>query len=376
MEGHSAGNSTDAGGILSTGTSLHKEMIHHCSPVMTGFKVCIGITGVVGNMLVVIIVCKHKTLFRRQVKSVYIVNQSFIDGLASAVLVLQSLLRADLMSVMGIFGADMYCKFWVSQVPLWGLMLSSTYNLVAISIERYIAIVHPIWHRTSFTVAKSRVSLVVIWLFGLSYLSAVLVPESGVVDGVCHISYFYPACDVPLTVHMVRGTVSWLLPLVLHCVCYSRILIILRTRVATNTNVSVINTQTTSTRQAAYTRGSHHTPGHAKVFPSASVVNPSFRDTMPGQTTSANALVSERQRQYENTRKNVIKTFALVTACYFICWTPHKVYITMYNFGLVCTFGSFFQAMVMLAFINCCINPFIYIAKFDAFKMAVFAMFE
>ena len=380
MEGHSTGNSSNDGGVLSTGTSLHKDMVHHwhCSPVMTGFKVCIGITGVVGNMLVVIIVCKHKTLFRRQVKSVYIVNQSFIDGLASAVLVLQSLLRADLMSVMGEFGANVYCKLWVSQLPLWGLMMSSTYNLVAISIERYIAVVHPIWHRTSFTVAKSRVSLAVIWMFGLSYLSAVLVPKSGVVDGVCHVSYFYPACDIPLTVHVVFVTVSWLLPLVLHCVCYSRILVILRTRVANNTNVSVINTQTTSTRQAAYTGGSHQTSGHVKVFPSTSViVNSSFRDEIKGQTTSANALESERQRHCEKTRKNVIKTFALVTACYFICWTPHQVYITMYNFGLVGTFGSsFFQATVVLVFINCCINPFIYIAQFDAFKMAVFAMCE
>ena len=93
--------------------------------------------------------------------------------------------------------------------------------------------------------------------------------------------------------------------------------------------------------------------------------------------TSANALESERQRHCEKTRKNVVKKFALVTACYCICWTPHKVYITMYNSGLVGTFGSsFFQATVVLVFINCCINPFIYIAQFDAFKMAVFAMCE
>ena len=159
-------------------------------PVMTAIKVCIGVTGLVGNSLVVFVMYKYRKLFLH-LKTIYIINQGVLDGLTSAVLILTSLLRSDLMSRMDSVSAELFCRLWLSQIPLWGLITSSTYNLMAISVERYLAIAHPIWHKTSFTETKTRSSVVVIWLFGITFMTSYMVPTTGVSHGRCLRSYFW-----------------------------------------------------------------------------------------------------------------------------------------------------------------------------------------
>ena len=172
MESNATTRINGSAGVLQNIISSIEEQGPAVLPVMTAIKVCIGVTGLVGNSLVVFVMYKYRQLFLH-LKTVYVVNQSILDGLTSAVLVLTSLLRSDLMSRMDSVSAELFCRLWLSQILLWGLMTSSTYNLMAISVERYLAIVHPIWHRTSFTETMTRSSVVVIWLFGITYMTSV-----------------------------------------------------------------------------------------------------------------------------------------------------------------------------------------------------------
>ena len=173
------------------------------SPIMTAIKVAIGVTGVIGNLLVVVVMYKYKKLFM-QVKSAYIINQSFIDGLASAVLILLSLLRPYLVLDMDSVLAEVYCRIGMTQLPLWGLMASSSFNLMAISAERYLAVVHPLWYRTRFTDRKSRVSIVFIWIFGISYVALYEVHSSGITHGECVPLYRWPSVAAARAVGMVQ----------------------------------------------------------------------------------------------------------------------------------------------------------------------------
>ena len=88
MDGNVTSNITDFGGDLQNETIQTLPV----SPFLTTIKIIIGVTGLVGNVLVVVVFYKYKTLFQ-QVKSVYIVNQSFIDGLVSALLIAVSFVR-------------------------------------------------------------------------------------------------------------------------------------------------------------------------------------------------------------------------------------------------------------------------------------------
>ena len=38
-------------------------------------------------------------------------------------------------------------RLWTSHVWSMSFMISSTYNLVMLTLERYVGIIHPIWHK-------------------------------------------------------------------------------------------------------------------------------------------------------------------------------------------------------------------------------------
>ena len=42
-------------------------------------------------------------------------------------------------------------------MPLWGMLVSSTYGIVALTFERFLAVVYPIWHKTKFNRNKACV---------------------------------------------------------------------------------------------------------------------------------------------------------------------------------------------------------------------------
>ena len=115
-----------------------------------------------------------------------ILNQSCIDFIASLLVILATTTRTPVIDLSGITG-DVFCKLWPSDLPLWTLLSSSSYALIVLTIERYVAIVHPIFHHNSF----SRIKLLLLagsaWLAGLMAVLCVIVPTSGVIDGRCYV---------------------------------------------------------------------------------------------------------------------------------------------------------------------------------------------
>ena len=43
-------------------------------------------------------------------------------------------------------------------MPLWGMLVSSTYGIVALTFERFLAVVYPIWHKTKFNRNKASLT--------------------------------------------------------------------------------------------------------------------------------------------------------------------------------------------------------------------------
>ena len=39
------------------------------------------------------------------------------------------------------------CRVWLSRVPLWSMLVASTYSVLAVTVERYLAIIHPIVYK-------------------------------------------------------------------------------------------------------------------------------------------------------------------------------------------------------------------------------------
>jgi len=40
------------------------------------------------------------------------------------------------------------CRFWLSRSQLWSLLNASTYGIILTTIDRYVAVVYPVWYST------------------------------------------------------------------------------------------------------------------------------------------------------------------------------------------------------------------------------------
>ena len=75
---------------------------------------------------------------------------------------------------------------------------------------------------------------------------------------------------------------------------------------------------------------------------------------------------------FELARTNTIKMLLLVVLGFVICWSSNSIYFMMYNLGFSVNWNNvFYKFTVVMAFLNCTINPFIYLAKYHDFQTAL-----
>ena len=82
--------------------------------------------------------------------NILIVNQSVIDMLASLFTLLTAVVEVDgtRMSPDSIWD-QFVCRIWLTRTPLWAVLSTSTYNIFLTTIERYIAVIYPIWYNNN-----------------------------------------------------------------------------------------------------------------------------------------------------------------------------------------------------------------------------------
>ena len=99
--------------------------------------------GLPGNLLTVVVIL-YSSRMRKKPFNMFIIHQSCIDFLSCLVTLLLQFYNST--AHVSESGADIYCRIWVSTSLQWILMLCSSYNLTAMSIERHQAITKPLKH--------------------------------------------------------------------------------------------------------------------------------------------------------------------------------------------------------------------------------------
>ena len=128
---------------------------------MIGLKITIGIVGFFGNTMVCIVLRKMKS----EKVNFLIGSQATIDLIASVVMIADAFSNALYPSPVPNhpIRGYLFCMLWHWTTVLFCLFSASTYNLIAIAVERYIAILHPIYHRTKFSHKKAIILGCVAW---------------------------------------------------------------------------------------------------------------------------------------------------------------------------------------------------------------------
>ena len=301
--------SEDEGGAL----SLSPEQVAYC---------VIGSVGLAGNVVVVVVILRSASM-RKVVTTTFIVNQSLVDALVAAILVINYLPHTNARTAFSATHVwdQFVCRVWMNKSLLWAMFMVSSLNLVALTVERLVAVAKPLWHKISFTRSKQAVILALLW--GLGPLTAIV---HGVIDASISPSgeciRFGMGGSLGRAIGFLQISLEFAFPVLVFIVSYSIIAWILhrQEKVMTQHNPMAI-------------------------------------------TTSSKKVHGGR---------NVIKTMVLVSLCFAVCWSSNEVYYIMYLMGVTIDFGSpFYVLSVNIVFVNCCCNPFIYIFQYKAFQREV-----
>ena len=76
--------------------------------------------------------------------------------------------------------------------------------------------------------------------------------------------------------------------------------------------------------------------------------------------------------KFQLARRNTIKTLLIIGCGFIVCWSQNHASYLLYNLGYNLDFnGTYFQYTVLMGFLNCTINPFIYLAQYRDYQVAL-----
>ncbi|KAK2145689.1 hypothetical protein LSH36_662g01002 [Paralvinella palmiformis] len=301
----------------------------------------IGFLGLLGNVFVVVVIFSSK-IMRIHRTNIFIVNQCFIDATVAVFLILTTIFENDGRQFDASNVSDvLLCKLWLNKLWLWSFLVSSTYNLMALTFERYLAIVHPFVHKVKVTSGKLALTLAAVWLIGPLYNMAYMLPSTVIKQhGNCSVYSEWPSARTQNIVGVVTIIFQFIIPLFFQIACYALIALNLRRRL-----------EPPASGHDAQSRGS--------------LVSPTGGNELHNQNISS-AL------------KNIIKTVFIVSICFLFCWTWNQIYYLMFHLnhdGAASFSSTFYNFTVVMVFVNCCVNPFVYSAKYKAFQRATKNLF-
>ncbi|XP_038069069.1 cholecystokinin receptor type A-like [Patiria miniata] len=212
------------------------------SPLLDAVNTIIACLAVLGNGMVITVM-----LLRRRVFSSFtnrlILHQSIIDAIAVIMFFLHHVVIKSphvSVSMKENINDHLVCRFVYSDFALWCVNVTSTYNHVVISLERFMATCYPVKHRNTLTKTKFKIVVPAVWIVGIiDNVPLLFVNEPHL--GCCQMAslqsgWLYVLYTFPITV-------EYLVPVTVMIFTYTRILIMLTKKLADpgNAALNVIN---------------------------------------------------------------------------------------------------------------------------------------
>ena len=189
----------------------------------------IGVLGFTGNTFIVIVMSSCHSV-RVQVTNIYLINQGIVDALASLFLTSFTLTSSDGTGLSESYNDQLLCRLWLTRFPVWGTVMSSTYSLLVLTIDRYCRIVHPFMYKKHFSKRIVVGMIIFAWFVGPLYNISWEWPTSDVIDGQCLAFSLWPSARTAQMVGITTVGLQYFLPLFTFVYYYSRIIIMTRSR--------------------------------------------------------------------------------------------------------------------------------------------------
>lgn len=286
------------------------------------FVSIIFIIGFVGNVMVVIVVSRTRSMHTPT--NCYLVSLAIADIMLLVSAPLPTIAEYFLIIDQSLLGA-VGCAIMVFCQYL-GVNVSSL-SITAFTVERYIAICHPMRAQTMCTVKRAKRIIAALWLFGICYCVPwlVLITTKPIYyrDGsMIETCTFKLARANYLTYYMTDLVIFYIIPLLLTCILYGLIGRIL------------------------FTSTIPSTPGKA------------INGVNGGKKSSSS-------------RVQVIKMLAVVVGMFATLWMPYRVYVVYNSFAKQRYQDLWFLLFCrIMVYMNSAINPILYNAMSVKFRRA------
>ncbi|KAG7270428.1 hypothetical protein CRUP_035407 [Coryphaenoides rupestris] len=290
---------------LKCGMSGNHNFIFTMVPVVYSFNFVIG---VVGNSMVVTVIYRYMKL--KTVANVFVVNLAISDLTFLITLPMWATFTAT--GYHWPFGSFL-CK------ASGGLVIFNLYTsiffLTALSVDRYLAIVHPVRSRRYRTVGYARITCVLVWLFAfaLSVPNALMRDlhsiDNKTVCGTLHnVQHTVREKQLLLALGLMKSLLGFLVPFLVIITCYCLI---------------------------------------------------------------GRALLSTRhiQKSVRSREDEVLRMLAAAVLAFFLCWAPHQVFHflqllhqlkVLVDCSILDIIDTAMPFTICMAYFNSCVNPIVY----------------
>ena len=290
------------------------------------FVYLIAVIGFLSNGSALFVMLKFKELRKHSV-NILILNQTCADLTSSVLLILTyTFWIVKDSKLVGVFGR-MLCHLFMKEQVFWMSFSVSTFNLAALTFERYLLVVHPITHRLHFKRWHLYIVVSIVWVMPFFYNLPDTVLTTDLYSGWCMFNEKMSSNETRVyTFIYFIGT--FVLPLVILIYCYSHML--------------------------------------AVLWRQAKRINPGGNATAGDKDKKGGLSVN-----ISRTQRNLTKTMVIVSVAFVLCLLPYQVYYIIYSgFGLGWN-PTIYYPLLCISLLNLAINPVIYIFTMDKYKSAV-----
>jgi len=263
---------------------------------------------------------------KKRVINLLIINQNVLDLLCCILFIISACIQIYNIYLMGAFGYFL-CAFFVNDRATHCALHASIFNLVAVTVERYLKVVHPFWSKKNLKRWVVYVAMAFAWIGGIMYVVPTSFLMSRVENGSC-LRQFYSGLFIHQSCTL---TIFFFLPLIVFVYCYRRIVFVMRRQMR----------------------------------------------VMAGHTGEGSSQMNAPQAQSKRIKWNIIKTMIIVSISFVVSWSPiniltlHVTFVGPTTFTIVGLYPAMF-----LVYLNICMNPFIYGLKHEGVKQELARLFS
>ncbi|XP_038045948.1 neuromedin-U receptor 2-like [Patiria miniata] len=191
-----------------------------------------GVIGVLGNLLVCFVILRAKCL--HNLTNYLLVNLAVADMLLCLHAFIYYLVTAEGCALISFVpasqgGRQIFCRLLASRFSVRALSYASAYNLCVVTLERYVAIVHPLQYERKLTATRMKTLITLIWMisFVLSLPILFTIYPSDDPEQACS-EITYPHQMFPLILNIGSFILGYLVPVTSMSLAYYKMQVTLK----------------------------------------------------------------------------------------------------------------------------------------------------